>query len=105
MNIEQYRALCKDETIALTAHAKTRLFERNITLDDIEQAVLSGKIIEEYPDDTPFPSCLICGRIVDGSALHIVVSTDTEFLYVITAYRPNPAKWTDEFMRRKENLP
>lgn len=102
MEIEPYRALCHDAAIAMTNHAKTRFLERNICLDDIESSIASGNIIEQYPDDTPFPSCLIAGKAVNGNVLHIVASTDGEFLYIITAYWPNPDKWTENFTKRKE---
>ena len=102
MEIEQYKALCQDASIAMTNHAKARFGERNICLDDIESAISSGRIIEEYPDDTPFPSCLIVGKTVSERVLHTVVSTDGAFLYIITAYWPNPDKWTEDFTKRKE---
>ena len=62
MDIEKYKNLCSDETIIITQHANRRFQERKIFLDDIESAIFSGKIIEEYPDDKPFPSCLILGK-------------------------------------------
>ena len=70
MDIEDFRKLCHDETIAITSHAKRRFYERNITLDDIEKAISSGMIIKEYPYDKPFPSCLILGYKRVGSIAH-----------------------------------
>ena len=102
MEIEPYRLLCQDASIAMTNHAKSRFQERNICLDDIESVISSGLIIEQYPNDTPFPSCLIAGKAVNGNMLHTVVSTDGEFLYIITAYWPKPDKWTENFTKRKE---
>lgn len=101
MNVEDIRKLTNDETIAVTAHAKYRLQERNILLDDVEQAIKTGSIIEEYPDDKPFPSCLISGMAVDGRVLHTVVSRYEEFLYLITAYWPDSEKWTNNFTTRR----
>ena len=102
MDIAAYKKLCHDETIVMTRHARQRLVERNITLDDIEQTILSGKIIEEYPNDTPFPSCLILGQTANHAPLHVVASNDSEFLYLITAYRPDLQKWSEDFSIRKE---
>ena len=103
MDIEQYRRLNSDETIAITNHAIMRFRERGITLDDIELAINQGRIIEEYPTDKPFPSCLISAQISRGKFLHVVVSTDDEFLYIITSYWPDAEKWTDDFSKRKVN--
>ena len=103
MDIDQYRNLNRDETIAITNHARMRFRERGITLDDIELAINKGQIIEEYPTDKPFPSCLISAHISTGRVLHLVLSTDNEFFYIITAYWPDAEKWTDDFTKRREN--
>lgn len=102
MDIEKYQSLCKDDTIAITQHANRRFQERNISLNDIESAISNGKIIEEYPDDTPLPSCLILGLSENNFPLHVVVSADDEYLYVITAYYPNFQKWEDDFETRRK---
>ena len=103
VDIEQYRRLNHDENIAVTNHARMRFAEREIALDDIEKAIETGQIIEEYPGDKPFPSCLISAHIAEDKVLHLVVSSDDEFLYIITAYWPDPEKWTDDFTKRKGN--
>lgn len=102
MDIDIYRKLCHDETIVMTRHARYRLTERGIALDEVEHAIMSGKIIEEYPDDMPFPSCLILGMATKSAPLHVVASHDNEFLYIITAYYPDPEKWSEDFSIRKE---
>lgn len=103
LDITDYQSLCQDEHIAVTQHAYKRFRERGIALDDIEQCIRTGRIIEEYPDDTPFPSCLVLGKACKGSPLHVVISRDSDFIYVITAYYPDPDKWDTTFScRRKE---
>jgi hypothetical protein len=102
MEIEKYKRLCTDDTIAITQHANRRFQERGIKIDDIEAAILNGEIIEEYPEDTPFPSCLILGRSTKNLPLHVVLSTDEEFLYIITAYYPNLEKWKNDLKTRRE---
>lgn len=69
---------------------------------EIFEAVLSGKTIEDYPEDEPYPSCLIFGRTNKGRPLHIVCaySEDEKVSIIITAYQPNPDRWID-FSRRK----
>ena len=100
MEIETYRKLCKDENIIVTRHAAHRLLERKITVDDIKNVILTGEIIEEYPDDTPVESCLIFGQSSIGLTLHVVASAD-EFLHIITAYYPDPEKWKDDLKTRR----
>ena len=60
------------------------------------------EIIKEYPTDQPLPSCLVLGKTTNNQPAHIVISTDCEFIYVITAYHPDPKIWNDNFTKRKE---
>ncbi len=99
--IEQLKALNKPENIAITEHARIRLYERNISIDDIVNGINTGEIIKQYPDDKPLPSCLILGFSVKSEYIHIVVSCDTDFIYLITAYFPDPDMWENDFKTRK----
>lgn len=102
MDINIYRNLCNDSTIAITQHAQKRFLERNICLDDIKNVIMTGIIIKEYPTDQPLPSCLVLGKTTNNQPAHIVISTDCKFIYVITAYHPDPKIWNDNFTKRKE---
>lgn len=102
MEIEKLRTLCHDNTIAMTQHALLRIAERGISLDDIQNGILTGRIIEEYPEDYPFPSCLILGEATTKRPMHVVASSDGEFLHIITAYFPDPIRWESDFATRKE---
>ncbi len=59
ITIEQLKALNKLESIAITEHARIRLYERSISIDDIVNGINTGEIIKQYPDDKPQASCLI----------------------------------------------
>ena len=102
MDINIYRNLCLDSNIAITQHAQKRFLERNILLDDIKTVIMTGTIIKEYPDDQPFPSCLVLEKSVNGQPVHIVISTDSEFIYVITAYHPDPQLWNNTFTQKRK---
>ncbi len=62
----------------------------------------NGEVIEEYPDDTPYPSRLVLGRR-HGRPLHVVAADDPDEreTIVITVYEPNPTEWEADFKRRK----
>lgn len=92
----------KAENIAITEHARIRLYERHISIDDIVAGINTGEIIKQYEDDKPLPSCLILGFSVKLEYIHIVVSYDTNFIYLITAYFPDPKMWENDFKVRRE---
>lgn len=102
IEIESLRELDNPSQIAVTEHARQRLFEREISVDDIVKCIAEGEIIKQYEDDKPFPSCLILGTAVNDRYIHVVVSHDTEFIYLITAYYPDEQNWEPDFKTRKE---
>lgn len=101
ISIEDLRRLNIAEKYAVTEHARIRLFERGITLDDVICCVANGEIIEQYEDDKPLPSCLVLGMVIKGKYIHIVVSHDDEFIYLITAYYPDEQQWSNDFKTRR----
>jgi hypothetical protein len=101
LDISDLYNLCRDENIVTTKHAKNRLVERGITIENIKSAIQTGEIIEQYENDKPFPSCLLLGRTEQNTHIHVVASVDNNFLYIITAYYPDENKWEDGFKNRK----
>ncbi|MBF0426465.1 MAG: DUF4258 domain-containing protein [Magnetococcales bacterium] len=79
------------------------MFERKITLEDIHRVLLHGHVIEEYPDDTPYPSALWSGRDAKDRPLHVVVAENTgeEQWIVITVYQPDSALWQPGWATRR----
>ena len=65
---------------------------------------MSGEVIEDYPDDYPYPSCLISGVGEHNNYIHVVCGMSETELYLITAYYPNPAEWSEDCKVRKENV-
>lgn len=102
LRIEDLQKICTAEHIQITLHATKRLEQRKILINDILSAIRTGVIIEQYPDDYPYPSCLILGCSSTEVMLHVVVGSDMETLWIVTAYFPDPAKWEDNFKTRKE---
>ena len=102
IEIELLRQYSKAENIVVTAHSRKRLLERGILLRDIMQVIAFGEIIEQYPEDYPFPSALLLGMSVNGKYLHVVLSMDGQTIYLITAYHPDPEAWEPDMKTRKE---
>lgn len=102
MDMEQIKMLCKDATIEVTQHILMRCQQRNITYNEIKDVICNGNIIEKYPDDYPYPSCLILGTTTKGRKIHVVVGVEESCLWLITAYEPDPEQWDSEYRIRKE---
>jgi hypothetical protein len=96
----------KAERLYYSGHARNEMEVDEfgeIKDEEVVEAVLRGKIIEIYPEDKPYPSCLIYGRTSENRALHVVCaySNDDNTTIIITAYQPHPDRWIN-FIRRKK---
>ena len=74
LKVYNIKQMVKNEKIRWTNHLIVRLFQRNISQEDIENVLLNGEIIEEYENDYPYPSCLVYGINLKNDILHIVWS-------------------------------
>src|SRR5947207_1735254 len=83
-------------------HAIRRMFQRSISRDDIRQVIESGEVIEDYPNDYPFPSRLLLGW-VGSRPIHVVAADNSlkRETIIITVYEPEPGKWSPDFRRRR----
>lgn len=89
-------------SVRFSGHAIRRLFERTLNRSAILDIVQNGVVIADYSDDKPYPSCLLLGH--DGNdPVHVVVGREAaeKRCVVITVYRPDPAKWSDDFKQRR----
>ena len=101
-DIEQLRQFNYAEKYVVTLHGRRRMNERGILLGDVMNAVDHGEIIEIYPEDYPFPSCLVLGLSIGGTYLHTVVSLNEGHIYLITAYFPSPDEWEPDMKTRRK---
>lgn len=102
MLIEAVQTLVNEKKIKWSTHAVSQMQERDISIADVKNCIASGEIIEDYPDDFPYPSCLIYGYAADNKVIHVVVGTDGEILYIITAYIPNLIKFEADLKTRRK---
>ena len=104
MDIIQLQRLynASDSNIKWAKHCLERIQERDISISDVESCLQTGEIIEYYPDDFPHPSCLIYGHTKENKILHIVVGSDGNTIFFITAYFPSTDKFEKDLKTRKE---
>ena len=100
--LQQVRSAARKRILYLP-HAVRQMSrpDRMITTSEVRQAVQTGKVIEDYPEDPRGHSCLILALGTDKRPIHVVCSPKSEFLAIITAYLPNEGEWEDNFSKRK----
>lgn len=88
--------------LVFRVHAVERMFQQQISGEDVRRVLEDGEVINSYPDDTPYPSRLVLGR--SGSRpIHVVAADDLEgkVTFVVTAYEPDPDLWDPDFRRKR----
>jgi hypothetical protein len=83
-------------------HAIQRMFERNVSVRKVSQALQFGETIEDYSAEMPEPGRLILG-FQGKRPFHVVTSEnpDTNETTIITIYIPDPKKWSKDFRSRR----
>ncbi|MBZ0109261.1 MAG: DUF4258 domain-containing protein [Candidatus Scalindua rubra] len=99
--MEEIKSNVRDGKYRFTIHALERRIERDISKNEVEDSILNGEIIEEYPQDKYLPSCLILGYTRAKRPLHIQITCNP--VWVITCYDPSekPGEWSSDFKRRR----
>jgi hypothetical protein len=100
--IKDLRQAIENGAVEWQRHVLERMVERGVRRADVLSALTTGERIEDYPQDTPFPSALFLGRSGDRP-LHIVVAyrADARVAYIITVYDPDLDHFESDFRTRR----
>ncbi len=89
----------KNDEYFFSKHGDNERQNDSLSIDEVEEAVLSGRILETYPDTGRGISCLIAGFTNNGKPIHIVCGERKEWLVIITIYIPTAPKFKSLFER------
>lgn len=103
MDISDIIEAIRANRVRITDHADEEAEADQLTFDEIYFSVLHGEIIEDYPTDKPYPSCLIYGQTFSGDPVHSVwaYNEQNRWAVLITVYRPDPNLWINWRERRR----
>ena len=71
----------------------------NLTIAEVEEALIRGIILEHYFDTGRGASCLVAGFTQLGKPIHIVCGKRNNGLVVVTVYIPQPPDFLNVFQR------
>jgi hypothetical protein len=98
------RQLVAAGEVKVSEHGYDELAADGIYARDVVAGVAGAEVVEDYPFYPKGPCVLVLERDRAGMPIHVVwgipKGQDSPAV-VITAYRPDPSRWTDDYLRRR----
>ena len=91
--------------IRISEHGYDEMAEDGIRVRDVIDGVAECILVEDYPSFGKGPSVLVRQWDAKGEAIHVVWGIPrghSSPAVVVTAYRPDPARWSDDFLERRQ---
>jgi hypothetical protein len=89
--------------VRISDHGYDEMADDDIRVRDVLNRINEGVVVEEYPTFPKGPSVLVLQSDAEGRPIHVVWGTpkghDTPAV-LVTAYRPDPTRWSSDFMSR-----
>jgi len=103
MDINDIIDAIQAQRVRISDHADEEAEADQLTFDEIYFSISHGEIIEQYPTDKPYPSCLIYSQTFSEDPVHSVwaYNNQNQWAVLITVYRPDPERWIDWRERKK----
>ena len=102
--LTRIRAHVQSGRIRVSEHGMQELSNDGISLRAVIAGVEKAQVVEDYPDYSKGP-CVLCLQWEDNErGIHVLwglANRNPDVATIITAYRPDPARWTSDLMARK----
>ena len=98
MDIDDIKACIHNNHYKYSLHAEVERKTDGLTFAQVEEALLSGEILEQYPDTGRGESCLLIG-FAGEIPIHVVCGWRGEAIVLITVYVPGPPKFVNPWTR------
>jgi hypothetical protein len=102
--LERIRELVARREVQISDHGYDELADDDLFVDDILAGLNAAIVVEEYPTYHKGPCVLVLQRDGLDQPVHVVwgIPKDASSpAVVVTAYRPDPTRWSEDFLRRK----
>ncbi|HVF61089.1 MAG TPA: DUF4258 domain-containing protein [Thermoanaerobaculia bacterium] len=101
---ERVLDLVSRREVRVSDHGYDELSADGILVREVLAGISEAEVVEDYPDYPKGPCVLVLQADEAGRPLHVLWGVpigQSSPAVVITAYRPDPRRWTDDFKRRR----
>ena len=102
--LERILELVSRGEILVSRHASRELAADGILLYEVIDGLTKAKVVEDSPQFPKGPCVLVLENDGSGRPIHAlwgIPKGQSSPAVLITAYRPEPEKWTNDFNRRR----
>ena len=99
IEIEWIQRNVRENEYYFSAHADQERQNENLTITELEEALLYGRVLEQYEDTGRGESCLVVGFTTGGKPIHVLCGRRGEYLVIVTAYIPTLPKFKNPYDR------
>ncbi len=97
--------LIKAGEVLISEHGYDELVEDSLSIRELLDGVVNGAVAEEYTDYPKGPCVLLLQQDRSGNPVHVVWGVPKGLdkpAVLVTAYRPDPERWDETFLRRRK---
>ena len=102
--LTQVQALVARGAFRISDHGFEKLEENAILARDVLAGIATAVVVEDYPGAIRGPTVLVLQSDMANRPIHVVWAIamgHSEPAVVVTAYRPDPKRWSFDYMERK----
>ena len=103
--LDAVRELVASEDVRISEHGYDELSDDDILVRDLLSGINAAIVVEDYPTFPKGPAVLVLQFDSDNRPIHVVWGISkgvTSPAVLVTAYRPDPAKWNEHFTERRK---
>ena len=97
--IENIQKSVRNSEYYFSKHGDQERQNDNLTIEEVEEALSTSRILETYENTGRGKSCLVAGFTNAGKPIHVVCGERRDWLVLITVYIPSPPKFKTPYER------